>query len=595
MVESAKDPRTAFKRLLLYFGTQKILLALSAVVIFIGVFLGAIGPAVLGKAITEYLERDPNLPLFLRQVFILIAVYAGSWISEGVTRIILTKASNNIIFRLRQDAFNHIQTLSMGYFNREDVGEVMSRLTNDIEAIDMGVSNSFNEGLRGILTITMTLFFMIMLNIRLTLMVLVTVPFMGVIAVVIGIRVRKAYRINQQKVADLSTKIEEAVSGVKVIKTFGREKEEAHNFDRVSIEARDAGTKAEMISYVFMPVMRLMTSLILAILVGIGGYLALRHSDVFSVGLLVSFIMYSRNFLMPIQQITGIYNVIQSAMAGAERVFEIMDTEPIITERANPILFREGDIEFKNVHFAYEEGKPVLEGIDFRVPLGRVIAIVGPTGAGKTTLINLLSRLYDVNQGSISISGTDIRDMDINSLRSSLGVVLQEPFFFATTVRENLLYGNQEATEDQMFEAAKLANASHFISRLPSGYDTVLTERGLNISQGERQLLAITRAILRNPSILILDEATSNIDSLIEAHIQEAVLKLMKGRTSFIIAHRLSTIRNADRILVIHNHRIIEEGTYSELIDKNGFYAHLYAMQQIKGEITEDMVREEIY
>lgn len=595
MVESAKDARGAFKRLLLYFGTQRKFLALSAVVIFIGVFLNVIGPAVLGKAITNYLERDPNLTLFLRQVFILLAIYIGSWISEGLTRIILIKASSNIIYRLRQDAFNHIQILSMGYFDIEDVGEVMSRLTNDIEAIDRGVSNSFNECLRGLLQVLMTLFAMIMLNIRLTLVVLVTVPVLVVVAAIIGVRVRKAYRINQQKIANLSAKIEESVSGIKVIKTFGREVEESRSFDMVSIEARDAGTRAELISYIFMPVMNLVTSLILAMLVGIGGYLVLRHSNVFSVGLLTSFIMYSRNFLNPIQQITGIYNVIQSALAGAERVFEIMDTKPMIIEKPNPIPFKEGDIEFKNVHFAYEEGKPVLEGIDFKIPLGHVIAIVGPTGAGKTTLINLLSRFYDVNHGSISIDGTDIRDMDINSLRSSLGVVLQEPFFFATTVRENLLYGNREATEEQMFEAARLANASHFISRLPKGYDTVLTERGLNISQGERQLLAITRAILKNPSILILDEATSNIDSLIEAHIQEAVLKLMKGRTSFIIAHRISTIKNADRILVIHNHRIIEEGTYSELIDKNGFYARLYAMQQSKGEITEDMVSKEIY
>ncbi|MGD9158710.1 MAG: ABC transporter ATP-binding protein [Desulfobacteraceae bacterium] len=590
-IESAKDVKGAFKRLFAYFGTQKILLAISSLIIFISVFLGTIGPAVLGKAITNYLERDPNLSLFLRQVVILLVIYAGAWVTEAFTRIILVKVSNNIIFRMRQDAFNHIQELSMSYFDRQDVGEIMSRLTNDIEAIEQGVNNVFSEGLRGLLSVIMTLFAMLMLNVRFTLIVVATVPLMAFVAAIIAIRVRKAFRVNQQKIADLSIKVEESVSGVKVIKTFGMEDKEIRDFDRVSIEARDAGTIAEILSHIFMPVMQLITSIILALLVGIGGFLVLRNSTVFSIGLLASFIMYSRNFLWPMQQIAGIYNVVQSALAGAERVFEILDTKPVILEGPDPVSFREGDIVFRNVHFSYEEDKPVLEGINLTIPLGSAIAIVGPTGAGKTTMINLLNRFYDVNQGSITISGTDIRDMDINTLRLSLGVVLQEPFFFATTIRENLLYGNQDATEEEMFEAARLANASHFISRLPKGYDTVLTERGLNISQGERQLLGITRAILRNPSILILDEATSNIDSLIEAQIQEALTILMKGRTCLTIAHRLSTIKNADRIVVIHNHRIIEEGTYTELIEKNGFYAHLYAMQQIQKDITEDMFK----
>ena len=507
-IESAKDVKGAFKRLFAYFGTQKILLVISSLTIFVSVFLGTVGPAVLGKAITNYLEREPNLTLFLRQVFILLVIYAGAWVTEVFTRIILVKVSNNIIFRMRQDAFNHIQELSMSYFDRQDVGEIMSRLTNDIEAIEQGVNNVFSEGLRGLLSVIMTLFAMLMLNVRFTLIVVATIPVMAFVAAIIAVKVRKAFRVNQQKIADLSIKVEESVSGVKVIKTFGMEGKEIRDFERVSIEARNAGTIAEMLSHIFMPVMQLITSIILALLVGIGGFLVLRNSAVFSIGLLTSFIMYSRNFLMPIQQIAGIYNVVQSALAGAERVFEILDTKPAIHERPEPVPFKEGDIVFKDVHFAYEEGKPVLEGINLTVPHGGVIAIVGPTGAGKTTMINLLNRFYDVKQGEISINGTDLRDMEIDTLRSSLGVVLQEPFFFATTIRENLLYGNQDATEWQMMEAARLANASHFISRLPKGYDTVLTERGLNISQGERQLLGITRAILRNPSILILDEAT---------------------------------------------------------------------------------------
>jgi ATP-binding cassette, subfamily B, multidrug efflux pump len=589
MIESAKDVKGSFKRLFAYFGTQKILLAISSIIIFVSVFLGVAGPMVLGRAITNYLEKQHDLPMFLKEVILLVVIYAGAWLTEAFTRVMLIKASNNILFRMRQDAFNHIQGLSMAYFDRVDIGEIMSRLTNDIEAVEQGVNNVFSEGLRGLLSVIMTLAAMLMLNVRFTLIVVATVPLMGLVAGVIGVKVRKAFRVNQQKIAGLSIKIEESISGVKVIKTFGMEKAEIEDFNRVSIEARDAGTVAEMISHIFFPVMQLITSIILALLAGIGGYLVLRHSDVFSIGLLTSFIMYSRNFLWPIQQITGIYNVIQSALAGAERVFEILDTRPEITEKPRPVPFSEGNIVFKDVSFSYVEGKPVLEDINLTVPQGSAIAIVGPTGAGKTTLINLLGRFYDVKSGAISIDRTDIRDMELSSLRASLGVVLQEPFFFATTIRENLLYGSPGATEIEMIEAARLANAAHFISRLPKGYDTVLTERGLNLSQGERQLLGITRAILRNPRILILDEATSSIDSLIEAQIQKALVTLMKGRTCLTIAHRLSTIKNADRIIVIHNRRIIEEGTYTELLAKNGFYAHLYAMQQNQDDISEEM------
>jgi ATP-binding cassette subfamily B protein len=469
IIESARDVKGSLKRLIAYFGSQKILLAISSLIIFVSVFLGVAGPMVLGRAITNYIERTPNLPMFLKEVFLLVIIYAGAWLTEAFTRVILIKASNNILFRMRQDAFNHIQGLSMSYFDRMDIGEIMSRLTNDIEAVEQGVNNVFSEGLRGLLSVIMTLGAMLMLNVRFTLVVVATVPLMGFVAGVIGVKVRKAFRVNQQKIADLSTKIEESVSGVKVIKTFGMEKAEIEDFNRVSIEARDAGTIAEMISHIFFPVMQLITSIILALLAGIGGFLVLRYSDVFSIGLLTSFIMYSRNFLWPIQQITGIYNVIQSALAGAERVFEIMDTKPDITEKPAPVPFSEGDIVFKDVSFSYKEGKPVLEDINLTVPHGSAIAIVGPTGAGKTTLINLLGRFYDVKSGAITINGNDIRDMDIASLRASLGVVLQEPFFFATTIRENLLYGSPGATEEKMKEAARLANASHFLSRLPKG------------------------------------------------------------------------------------------------------------------------------
>ena len=305
---------------------------------------------------------------------------------------------------------------------------------------------------------------------------------------------------------------------------------------------------------------------------------------------MTAFILYSQRFFDPLRQITQVYSMIQSALAGAERLFEMMDMKQEVVEKpdALPLNDIQGMVEFNGVSFAYEESKTVLEDIQFQTQPGQVVAIVGPTGAGKTTIINLLSRFYDVRSGSIAIDGIDIRGIKLDDLRTRMGVVLQEPFFFATTIRENLLYARPDAAEEQMISAAKTANAHYFISRLPHGYDTLLSERGNNLSQGERQLLGIARAILADPRILILDEATSSVDSLTEAHIQEGLIRLMKGRTSFIIAHRLSTIRNADQVLVLHNHRIIESGTHEQLMSKpGGFYAKLYGMQDQKPEILE--------
>jgi ATP-binding cassette subfamily B protein len=349
--------------------------------------------------------------------------------------------------------------------------------------------------------------------------------------------------------------------------------------------------------------MNFMTSLTLASIVGIGGYLAMKTEAAkaagagsaalatgVSIGLLTAFILYSQRFFEPLRQITQVYSMIQSALAGAERLFEMMDMKQEVMEKpdALPLTDISGNVEFHNVGFAYDQEKTVLENVTFQTKPGQVVAIVGPTGAGKTTLVNLLSRFYDVRTGHISVDGTDIRDLKVDDLRTSMGVVLQEPFFFATTIRENLLYARPDATEEQMVAAAKTANAHYFVSRLPHGYDTVLSERGNNLSQGERQLLGIARAILADPRILILDEATSSVDSLTESHIQEGLIRLMKGRTSFIIAHRLSTIRNADQVLVLHNHRIVESGTHDELMRKpGGFYAKLYGMQDQKLEILE--------
>jgi ATP-binding cassette subfamily B protein len=426
---------------------------------------------------------------------------------------------------------------------------------------------------------------------------------MAILTGIVGKRIRGAFRKNQEWVGRLTANIEESVSGVKVTKTFRREEAEFEKFEKVNNMSQQVGVSAELTAYAFMPLMNFMTSLTLASIVGIGGYLAMKTEAAkaagagsaalatgVSIGLLTAFILYSQRFFEPLRQITQVYSMIQSALAGAERLFEMMDMKQEVMEKPDALSLTDisGNVEFHNVGFAYDQEKTVLENVTFQTKPGQVVAIVGPTGAGKTTLVNLLSRFYDVRTGQISVDGTDIRDLKVDDLRTSMGVVLQEPFFFATTIRENLLYARPDATEEQMVAAAKTANAHYFVSRLPHGYDTVLSERGNNLSQGERQLLGIARAILADPRILILDEATSSVDSLTESHIQEGLIRLMKGRTSFIIAHRLSTIRNADQVLVLHNHRIVESGTHDELMRKpGGFYAKLYGMQDQKLEILE--------
>ncbi|MBA7622373.1 putative ABC transporter ATP-binding protein [subsurface metagenome] len=590
-IESPRDFKKALRRLIAYFGSQVVPLMPASALILAGVVLNTIAPAVVGKAIKNHIELDPNVELFARKMAILLGLYLAVWLTNGLGGVLITRIANRVLFRLRNEAFTHIQKLSMSFFDRRGIGDIISRLTNDVEMIHHAMTNALSGLVSGPFSIIGVLIAMFALNLQLSLVVIGTVPVMIILTAIIGTKVRAAFRKNQAQVGLLNANIQESVSAVRVIQTFNRQREEFRKFDRINEQARKIGIRAEFTSFAFMPVMRFMTSLTLALIVGIGGTLVLTNRDAFSVGLLTAFILYSRRFFEPLRQITGVYNVLQSALAGAERIFAIMDTQPEIWNKADAVKLDDiqGDVEFKDISFAYVDNKPVLKNINLRAKKGQVVAIVGPTGAGKTTMVNLLSRFYDVGSGSILIDGKDIRDLDIDSLRTKMGVVLQEPFFFAMSIKENLLYGNPNASEKEIREAAGLANADSFIRRLPQGYDTVLSERGMNLSQGERQLLAIARAILADPKILILDEATSNIDSLTEIHIQKGLLELMKDRTSFIIAHRLSTIKNAHNVLVLHNRKIIEEGTHKELMERGGFYSRMYKMQDAKVEITEDM------
>jgi ATP-binding cassette subfamily B protein len=598
-IEAPRDYRKTLQRLLRYFGKNKALIITSTVFIAAGTVLRTLGPALIGDAIKFDLELSRNLPDFIYRMQIVLATILGAWVADAGSGFLMTRLSNNIVYRLRADSFAHIQTLSMGSFDKRGIGDFISRMTNDIEMVFNAMNNGFSSLVGGLLSMVTVLVAMFVLSVPLSFVVIAVVPLMAVLTGVIGKKIRGAFRKNQEWVGRLTANIEESVSGIKVTKTFRREEAEFAKFEKVNNESQRAGVEAELVSYAFMPMMNVMTSLTLGLIVGVGGFLALNGPGAagtgnaatgVSIGLLTAFILYSQRFFDPLRQITQVYNMLQSALAGAERLFEMMDMKPEVVERADALPLSEvrGAVGFHNVGFAYEEGKTVIEDISFSTRGGQVVAIVGPTGAGKTTLINLLSRFYDVQTGRITIDGADIRDVRVDDLRTSMGIVLQEPFFFAATIRENLLYARPDATEEQMISAARTANAHSFVSRLPHGYDTPLSERGNNLSQGERQLLGIARAILADPRILILDEATSSVDSLTESHIQEGLIRLMKGRTSFIIAHRLSTIRNADQVLVLHNRRIVESGTHDQLISRpDGFYAKLYGMQSQKPEILE--------
>ncbi len=591
-IESARDFKKTLNRLISYFGPDIYIIIIAAVCILASVGLKTLGPAVIGSAIKNYLELSQDMTGFVRQMFLLLGLYSSSWIIDVLSGVLMVRLANNIVFRLRNDAFSHVQKLSMSFFDKKGLGDIISRLTNDIEMIYNVMSNSFKNILNGVFSILGVLIAMFVLNYKLSFIIIAIVPVMAFFTVIIGKRVRSAFRKSQKQVGLLSANIEESISGIKAIKCFNKEHDEFVKFENLNNKAKKIGIKAGFTSFTLMPLIQFMSALSLAVIVCAGGISIVKYPGVFSIGLLTSFILYTQRFFEPLRQLSNVYNVLQSAIAGAERVFEILDTEPGITNKKDVIILDDltGNVEFRNVTFGYNKADPVLDKINLKVDKGEVIAIVGPTGAGKTTLVNLLSRFYDVNTGSIFIDGNDIRDIDVNSLRKQMGVVLQEPFFFAASIKENILYGNSSASEEDILNAAKLSNADCFITRLPHGYDTILSERGSNLSQGERQLLAIARVILSNPKILIMDEATSNIDSLTEVNIQKGLLELMKERTCFIIAHRLSTIKNADKVLVIHNHRIIETGTHTELMKKEGFYARLYSMQLKKEEITEEEI-----
>ncbi|NTW48144.1 MAG: ABC transporter ATP-binding protein [Chlorobiales bacterium] len=509
------------------------------------------------------------------------AVYVFYNLFQLVAGWIMAKVSQTALKQLSGDLFIHIQTLPVTYFDRNPAGGLMSRLTNDIDAINQAVSQNVTSLLASVLSLVGIIVAMFLLDAWLALTSLVIIPIMFWFTQFVARYTRKGFRELQKQLGEMYSVMEESISGLKVIKAFRRNAEVIERFQNQNNKVFNASVYANSYAMLLMPLSNVLGNLFVIVIAGFGGWLALK--GLVSVGVIAAFIIYGQNFIQPLRQLANMYNTIQSALAGSERIFEILDipSEVDASPEAGPSSIS-GTICFDHVTFAYQKGFPVVRDMTINAEAGKTIALVGPTGAGKTSIINLLTRFYEPESGAITIDGKNIGNFGKAALRRRIGLVLQDTFLFSDTVMENIRFGRLNATDQECIHAAELAEADAFIRQLPQGYHTVLSERASNLSQGQRQLLAITRVILSDPDILILDEATSSVDTRTELRIQKALLRLMKGRTSFVIAHRLSTIRDADQVLVIDKGTIVEKGTHQELLDQQGVYFNLY-MSQFKG------------
>ncbi len=580
-IEKAGDPRRALIRLAMYLSRYKTTLAIVMVFVLAYILLGLLEPYLIGRAIDEYIStRQVNGLGGLSLLLLTVYVFDNGF--QAISSWLMARISQDALRRLRHDLFVHLQTLSVHFFDSHTAGELMSRLTNDIEAINQAVSQNVVSLVASVLSLLGILIAMFILNPWLALAAVLVVPIMFWFTQFVARYTRKGFRDLQKELGEINGVMEESISGQRVVKAFRRSESAIERFRASNQKVYAAGVYANTYALMLMPLTWVLGNFFVIVLVGLGGYLALK--GLVTVGMIATFISYAQNFIQPLRQLANMYNSIQAALAGAERVFEIIDTPSEVDNASDsplPVPVK-GEVHFNGVSFGYLPSQPIIKNMTLEAKAGQTIALVGPTGAGKTTIINLLTRFYEVNSGSITIDGKDIRDVSKSDLRQKLGIVLQDTFLFADTVMENIRYGRLDATDEECIEAAKLADADHFIRQLPHGYETRLSERASNLSQGQRQLLSIARAILADPSILILDEATSSVDTRTEARIQKALLRLMEGRTSFVIAHRLSTIRDADKVIVIKDGEIVEQGTHQQLLDAKGFFHHLY-MSQFKG------------
>ena len=577
---SAKNSKQALRRLFAYLKPYKIgLIAVFALIALSTAFM-VTGPYLLSKAIDQHIAQKDLAGLVIVSIQ-MAAVYAGMWISGVLYGRIMAKIAQKAMYALRKNLETHLQTLSLNFFDHQSTGDLMSRLTNDMDAISNLLAQNIVQFLNGLFSLVSILAVMIILNAWLTLATLATLPIMFILVAVVGVRARPAFRGLQGSLGKLNGLMEENLSGQQVVIAYGQQDAAIADFAAANADAKAQGIRAQTLTGIMMPLMMVLGNLNMAVVAGVGAFMVISGVGGVTVGLIAAFTSYARNMARPINQMSNLYFTIIAALAGAERIFDVLDEVPAVQDAPNapPLVDAVGRVRFENVNFGYQADTPVLKNISLRAKPGEMIALVGPTGAGKTTLINVLTRFYDIQSGEIYIDGHEIKTVQQDSLRRQLGIVLQEMFLFADTVMENIRYGNLDASDDEVIAAAKMANADQFIRRLPHSYQTELTERGNNLSQGQRQLLAIARAILADPRILILDEATSSVDTRTEARIQEALLRLMAGRASFVIAHRLSAVRSADAILVLNHGEIIERGAHNDLLAQKGFYHNLYISQ----------------
>ena len=570
--EKPKEGKATLKRLIRYFVGEKKILLLLLCAVFVIVICSVYAPKLQSNAIDkitqgEFLDLNPIL---VQMLFVYLLNSICTFVQSRYSAIL----SQNIVRRMREDLFNKIVNLPIGYLDRHAHGDVMSRMTNDVENISNTVSQSLSSLFSGFLTIIGTVAMMIYLCPQLALLSCITVILTVVATKLLSTWMRKFYRKRQVLLGELNATVEEMVVGYKTVVAYNRQNAVADEFDKTSDELTKTGIMAEILGGSMGPVMNVINNISFVIIAAFGGYFAVN--GVISVGVISAFIVYAKQFGRPIDELAMIYGQIQTAMAGAERVFALMDEDSEDRSGSENMDDGKGVITFKNVNFSYIPGKEVLHNFDFEVRAGHKIALVGATGSGKTTVVNLLMRFYDVDSGEILIDGVNIKDINCDELRKNTAIVLQDTVLFADTVANNIRYSKEDATMEEVEKAAKMSHSHKMIKHLPQGYDTELTESGTNLSQGQRQLLSIARAFVASPKILILDEATSSVDTRTEKYIQDAMIKLMENRTSLIIAHRLSTIQDADCIVVMDQGRIVETGNHEELMAKGGRYYELY-------------------
>lgn len=584
----AKDFKGSLKKLVKYMSVYKVQMLFVAVFAVCGTVFNIVGPKILGKATTEIFNglvskvsggSGMDFGKIGQILLITLGLYVVSALCSFIQGMIMTGISQKTTYRLRKDITEKVNRMPMDYFDTKPVGEVLSRVTNDVDTLGQSLNQSATQLITSVTTLIGVLVMMLSISPLMTVVALLILPIsVGLISFVMK-HSQKYFSGQQEYLGNVNGQVEEVYSGHNVIKAFNKEDDVIREFDRTNDKLYESAWKSQFFSGMMMPVMQFVGNLGYVGVAILGGFLAIKKT--IEVGDIQSFIQYVRNFTQPIQQVAQVTNMLQLAAASSERVFEFLEEkeEDQMVEHPVSVEGLHGNVQFENVHFGYNPEKIIINDFSANVKEGQKIAIVGPTGAGKTTMIKLLMRFYDVNSGSIKIDGHDVRDFNRSELREMFGMVLQDTWLFHGTIMDNIRYGKLDATEEEVIQAAKAAHVHRFVQTLPGGYQMEINEEATNISQGQKQLLTIARAILADPKILILDEATSSVDTRTEVRIQKAMDNLMKGRTSFVIAHRLSTIRDADLILVMKDGDIIEQGTHTQLLAQNGFYAELYNSQ----------------